>query len=568
MRSTTIRILTGLLSILLFALSLWAEDSRLETGKLSWDLFGAAKLESERVRSGNEARTLSALMIADQQVTGNMLLELQDAGYEILGSYGKFISVRAPGDLYLDADGGVGSIGFITQATPPPAAIPSASQATYDSATIASVTQVHKLGYLGQGTRIAIIDEGFDIASERLLAINPSFHLARQSLDVPEDYETLEGAVGKQSEHGTACALVAAQIAPEAEFYLLSFPDGMGLIGWLWALDYAIRELGVDVVTSSIEFVRPFCHADGSGLLNQEVNNILRDTSSMLMIAAGNWAGGAGTNAAFYANTYSDTDGDGYHDFTPDALDLWDRKSLEISAHAGDRITIILEWDDWGYGVREQDLDLLLYESKRHRRIATSQAVQSGLLDGLAPAEILSIILPFDGDYYIVIEDSGAYWHGTLPSTVAFHLNILNETAIFETVEHHMAQGSIREVASNPNAISVGAVSPETGEVRSYSSCGNAEVLDYQNPKPELYAPDGPNAVMVGGFEGTSASTPYVAGVVLLLKSVAPDFSQDEIVALLQETGSISRDSCGNPAYSINILEAMQKALSNSQPEQ
>jgi len=571
MRSIAKLFLLASLAIAFSAASLCADTPPQKTGKLSWDLMVllAADQVQEDLRnmSGRwvDTEPRSALIILDQQVTDSLLLELQDADYEILGSFGQFVYVSAPWSRYLDMDYGIATMDFIIEATAPLSTIQNVARVMPNPATVADVIQAHDLGYLGQGTQIAIINEGFDTENTQLLAFNPSFHLVKQSLDVLGSYETVEGAIGKQSTHGTACALVAAQIVPEAAFYLLSYPDGMGLVGWLCALDYAVRELGVDVVTSSVEFTRPFCHADGTGLLNQTVGNILEDTDSTFLIAAGNWAGGTGTNSAFYAGTYSDEDGDFRHDFTPGAPDPWDRKSLEISAHAGDRITIMLEWDNWDGGLRVQDLDLLLFESQKKTRIASSRGVQFGVEGALAPAEILSVVLPYDGTYCIVIENTGEKWFGAPPSSVSFNLNMLNETSWFSSVECHTPQGSIREVASNPNVISVGSVSPITGEVRTYSSCG---VTALDSPKPELYAPDGfANTACKDGFAGTSASAPYAAGAMLLLQSVDPDLSGEQIVMLLQETSKVSMDPCGNSAYSIDIAAALQSLLPQ-QPEQ
>jgi subtilisin family serine protease len=320
----------------------------------------------------------------------------------------------------------------------------------------------------------------------------------------------------------------------------------------------------------------PTCHADGTGYLNEEVNRILNGTGASLVIAAGNWAQGDGADRTFYAGTFTDSDGDCNHDFTSGTDDVWDRNTMQFYAHAGDHVSIILEWDDWAADAGTQDLDIILYDAKYRVPLARSQAQQFG--NSTDPVELIYGELPYTGNYCIEIINRAAKWENQPIQPLSFHLNLFNKNGPFNTVEHHTTCGSIREVATNPGVITVGAVSVEDGTVREYSSRGpTASGVE----KPDLYAPDGVTGTVYPTFYGTSASAPYVAGAIALVHSIYSDTSKQEKLNLLQgreeEAASASSgddqsgstiaqtastecsDNCGNPIYRIDLTTIIQE---------
>jgi len=303
------------------------------------------------------------------------------------------------------------------------------------------------------------------------------------------------------------------------------------------------------------------------------VNHILNGTQTSLVVAAGNWAQGDGTDRTFYSGTFTDSDGDFSHDFTSDPNDVWDRNTLRFSAHQGDQIKIILEWEAWQAEVATRDLDLFLYDAEYRIPLAYSQTQQFG--NTTSPVEIISGQLPYTGEYCITIVDRAAKWENQSVEPLSFHLNLFNKGGRFDTVEHHTTCGSVREVATNPDVITVGAISIEDGAVREYSSCGpTASGAE----KPNLYAPDGVIGTTYPNFYGTSASAPYAAGAIALLHSL---HSEESILALLQgvstetatpasadsQPGSIiaqsagvkCTDSCGNPLYRVDLASIFQE---------
>ena len=114
-------------------------------------------------------------------------------------------------------------------------------------------------GVRGQGVKVAIIDGGFKEANEL-------------SGDMParwryRDY-TGEGIYAGESVHGTACAEIIHDVAPEAELTLLKTDDLVDLEN---AKDLCIRE-GIDIINHSIGWVGTGI-GDGRGAACDIVND-------------------------------------------------------------------------------------------------------------------------------------------------------------------------------------------------------------------------------------------------------------------------------------------------------
>ena len=94
-------------------------------------------------------------------------------------------------------------------------------------------------GVRGQGVKVAIIDGGFKGADEL-----PG--------DMPESWWYLdytdEGIYDGEEVHGTACAEIVHDVAPEAELWLLKVGDLVDLEN---AKDLCIRE-GIDIINHSM----------------------------------------------------------------------------------------------------------------------------------------------------------------------------------------------------------------------------------------------------------------------------------------------------------------------------
>jgi len=519
-----------------------------DTGKMSWDLFEEVKEMEQRSATGEDVEAITAFFVTGEPITNEQAELLGDLGYSMVGSYGHFALVDAPGTLYSDPERGVGTLDFISNAALPPA--PIAYDYNTEGVVAMGADAAHRLGYTGEGTKIAIIDGGFDPDNPILQASSAVYYKVRPDPEIPGRYFWDVGEVAKTDPHGTSCAIIAADVAPEAELYLITFEPGSSLVGWLMAMDFATYQLGVDAISCSIGFMSPTCHADGTGPLNSAVSSIFRGTDTIMFLAAGNSASGTGTEM-FYGGKFSDSDGDFAHDFTTDAVDAWDRNGLRFYGEEGDPFVIVLEWDDWDSALGKVDLDLILSYDEYEYKVGASQARQFERQG--TPTEFLWGTLPYTGYYSLSVEDQAAKWHNQSVCSVSFHINLRNERGL-GFIEHHMAGGSVSELATNRDVVTVGAVSLQNSTQEPYSSRGPTSD---GRPKPELSGPAGVTGTVYPVYHGTSAAAPYVASAFAVLKTALPELSGAEVYQHLVDTARCSNDEYGNRICVVDLEAAI-----------
>ncbi|MDE2704113.1 MAG: S8 family serine peptidase [Gemmatimonadota bacterium] len=134
-------------------------------------------------------------------------------------------------------------------------------------------------GVRGQGVKVAVIDGGFTGADE----------LSELGENMPgfwwydEDHNNMsEGIYAGEDVHGTACAEIIYDVAPEAELYLYKVGDEVDLEN---AKDRAIRD-GIDIINHSMGWFG-FGIGDGRGLACDIVNEAA-DNGILWVNSAGN----------------------------------------------------------------------------------------------------------------------------------------------------------------------------------------------------------------------------------------------------------------------------------------
>ena len=95
----------------------------------------------------------------------------------------------------------------------------------------------HTAGWRGQGVRVAVIDGGFQGYPARLGSDLPAQITVKNFVDGQPDSE-----VNATPAHGSACAEIVHDMAPQAELFLLKISTNVALSE---AVDYAISQ-GVD----------------------------------------------------------------------------------------------------------------------------------------------------------------------------------------------------------------------------------------------------------------------------------------------------------------------------------
>jgi hypothetical protein len=176
------------------------------------------------------------------------------------------------------------------------------------------------------------------------LSLLPGKNLRFHSLRADE---RIEGSGGADSRHASAVVTALSEYLPDrATVHLINFDTEPE---FHHALDYAVHELGVTVITCSVSWANAYDHYDGSSYFSRRIGQILGD-STPLIAAAGNFA------ESHWQATYADRDRDDVHDFDP-AIEL-----LELELTNGRYYNLLLSWNDWG-GDPRVDLDMEMYNA-------------------------------------------------------------------------------------------------------------------------------------------------------------------------------------------------------------
>ena len=320
-------------------------------------------------------------------------------------------------------------------------------------------------------------------------------------------------------DHGTACAELILDVAPQADLYLYNFETISELNN---AVSRAIT-VGVDIISFSIGYIN-INNFDGIGYSGigdvcSIVNNA-RSQGILFVVAMGNYA------EHHYEGTWSDIDSNDFHEFGPGDEEL----NLGYLT-AGTLYYFELTWDDWPYS--DQDYDLVLFDSS-FNLIDWSMDPQTG---SEPPEDWILGLIPYGDSYYLNI----LKWDAT--QSVDFELYELGDTYLAEYVH---PESSLTCPADATGATSVGATYWDDDLLESFSSRGPTNDA---RTKPDVTAPDGVSTYTYGAenFYGTSASTPHVAAAAALLLSADSTLTPSQLQSVLETTavelGTLGKDN-------------------------
>ncbi len=351
----------------------------------------------------------------------------------------------------------------------------------------------HQAGFTGQGMRIGIIDpDGFygflDLLGTKLPESEHVFVF-------PEDREYLSTSTGR---HGTACAEVVHEMAPDADLFL-AYTEGTGeglanAIDWMLANDIKI------ISYSATNLVGP---KDGTGPVAEIVHKAT-DAGVLWVNSSGNYA------QTHLKMEFTDIDNDNWHEF-PDGDEI-----MRIYPVEGGTI-LALSWNDVINGATENyDVFVLTpaADGTGFEEVISERSPQSGRAAD-HPFEVIYYEFTEEKEYYLAIQ--------AINNTYPAQFNLLADRVQFP---YWMIDSSLGSPADAEDVLAVGATFWQNDILEPYSSQGPTED---GRTKPDISAPAGVTSATYGQFYGTSASAPHVAGAAALVWNAYPDATATEI---------------------------------------
>jgi subtilisin family serine protease len=435
-------------------------------------------------------------------------------GGSVESSYGRLVAATIP-SAGLAALARDSSVQFVAEPLRPvPEAVRGEGVATTGAAAW------HSAGLRGAGARVAVIDLGFG-----------GWRRSRANGDLPASTVAVsfcptgafDGAAAY--DHGTAVAEIVAEMAPSARLYLICVQT-VAALGQ--AKEYA-KQHGIHVVNHSASWFNS-SRGDDSGALDTPAGIVADARASGIL-----WVNAAGNRAQqHWRGTFSDTDGDEWHEFAPGD------EGNTILVSPGVHTCVALKWDGWP--TTAVDYDLYLVRDPEGVVVASSTTSQTGTQP---PTELACYANASPVGRAIGIAVHG-YSAAASPRLDLF---------VYPTpdLEHQVAEGSVTEPGSSSAALTVGAVCWQNDGLEAFSSRG--PTIDGRM-KPDLAAPDWVSSFAYGrfggcggrsGFAGTSAASPHVAGAAALVKGANPSFGPAELQQYLEshalDLGAPGRDA-------------------------
>ena len=387
-------------------------------------------------------------------------------------------------------------------------AVPIADAVTDEAVAATSANVWQGAGLSGAGVKVGIIDLGFI-----------GYTTSQATGDLPSSVTTADfgcGGVATGTNHGTAVGGIVYKMAPGAQLYLICVATNVSLGQ---AKDYAIAQ-GIRIVNHSVGWFNT-SRGDGTGAAGSP-DAIAADARAHGIL----WVNAAGNSSQrHWSGTFVDTNANLWHEFAPgNELD-------DIGLAAGGGVCVFLKWDSWPTTM--QDFDLYLFRlADLSGPVASSTNVQNG---SQSPTEEFCYTNTTGvGQLFgIAIRKFAA------TATPRFDLFVDRGAP-----QYVVTAGSVVEPASSPSTMAAGAICFSTNVLEPYSSQG--PTIDGRI-KPDIAGQDatsspvygagscaGSGGIGSGGFTGTSASSPHVAGAAALVAQANPTFTVAQLQSFLE----------------------------------
>jgi len=383
------------------------------------------------------------------------------------------------------------------------------------------VEPLHRQGIRGSGVRVGILDFGFR---------NYRRWQSTGRLPVPKsarafnDAGSLDGT-GEGDAHGTACAEIIHDLAPDAELYLAAADGSLDqftrAVGWLVAQRVEIISFAGGMSAGP--------HNGRSGM-DWLVNQAVEKYHVLWVNSSGNQA------TAHWTGDAANRDRDGWIQF---GADTGKRLFLQSDRR---NVNINVLWDDWDSTNPRTRPAVDAYLFRLDPKTGQAEPNQKLIFHrDTQPMAHFELDEPVGQTWILALQASG------VNRPLRVHV-FVHGGHVYPSV----AERSLSIPATAAHSLTVGAVDIRTGAVEEFSSRGPT---DDGREKPDLSAFDDIGSLVYEtGFSGTSAAAAGVAGVGALVRQERPDLSG---LALRSELLRFVRAPASrNSGYGRGILDA------------
>lgn len=468
----------------------------------------ALALARQRGILNDKDEIIMTLVLDSEDNASNLITELEAEGVLVTNHYRHLVNIAIPvalleeklnsddPDLMIDRISNLDAV--IRIELPTKSSIKQGDRFQGQGVGVTFANTWHEQGLTGRGVKVGVLDLGF-AGYEELLGTELPETVTLKAFG--DDYDL------QREVHGTACAEIIHEMAPDAELYLAYYDGSDAALGQAvaWLMDQ-----GVDIISNS---------TGSNGLTPMDGTGFAAELVDEAHAAGIFWVNAAGNEAAsHYRGQFTDTNGDNLHEFFSDT------QIIPFIPYGPDFPTaIILSWDDWQ--AADQDYDLILMDEDGNV-LGTSEDAQDGS-QGALPAE--GFFYEFDDDniYLLSIENFDGLARGDATFDLFIHNGDIHP-------DYLVAEASLSSPSDARGAFAIGAVNWADDVLEIYSS--NGPTSDGRL-KPDLAAPSVVDTASYSpeAFDGTSAAAPHVAGAAALILQALPDAGPDDIAAFLQE---------------------------------